>query len=219
MKFSFLVIYKYSLGTVGINTGYIKTQMTSSEKIDETYHKMLNGKDIGLYSIKWKGEWIKYDKDFVNNFGDLGRALPPEYIFTNEKILIQRTRRGMQRKLVCCYDDEKFYNLNRVSNVVVSNLSFSIKFIIGLLNSKLLDYYFNKVFNEYEVKPLHLSQLPIKIIDLPQQESIIVVVDKILSIKKQNPSADILGLETQIDQLVYQLYDLTEEEIKIIETT
>ncbi len=38
-----------------------------------------------------------------------------------------------------------------------------------------------------------------------------------MSTKKQNPSADTTDLENQIDQLVYQLYDLTEEEIKIIE--
>jgi adenine-specific DNA-methyltransferase len=203
--------------TVGINTGYIKTQMTSKEKIDESYHKMLNGKDIGLYSIKWKGDWIKYDKDFVNSFGNLGRALPPEYIFTNEKILVQRTRRGMQRKLVCCYDDEKFYNLNRVSNIVIHNSDFSLKFIIGLLNSKLLDYYFNKVFNEYEVKPIHLSQLPIKIISTSQQKSIITMVEKILETKRLNPLTDTTDLEAEIDQLVYQLYELTEEEISTIE--
>ena len=43
------------------------------------------------------------------------------------------------------------------------------------------------------------------------------LVNEILSIKKQNHSANITALEPQIDQLVYQLYDLTEEEIKIIE--
>ncbi|GAB4348258.1 MAG: hypothetical protein OHK0038_27770 [Flammeovirgaceae bacterium] len=38
-----------------------------------------------------------------------------------------------------------------------------------------------------------------------------------INLKSQNPSADTTALETQIDQMVYQLYDLTEEEIKIIE--
>jgi len=43
------------------------------------------------------------------------------------------------------------------------------------------------------------------------------LVDNILQIKKQNPTADATALESQIDQLVYQLYDLSEEEIKIVE--
>ena len=45
------------------------------------------------------------------------------------------------------------------------------------------------------------------------------LVDQILSAKKQNPEADTSHLEKQIDQLVYKLYNLTEEEIKIIESS
>jgi len=141
--------------TVGINTGYIKNELTAKEQIDATYHKMLSGRDIGVNSVNWKGEWIKYDKDFVDSFGDKGRTLPPEFIFTNEKILVQRTRRGLKRKLVCYFDTEKFYNLNRLSNIVLTDESFSLKYIHALLNSSLMDYYFNAVFNEYEVKPVH----------------------------------------------------------------
>jgi hypothetical protein len=43
------------------------------------------------------------------------------------------------------------------------------------------------------------------------------LIDQILSIKQQNPDDDASNLELKIDQLVYKLYDLTEEEIKIIE--
>ncbi|MCX8009893.1 MAG: hypothetical protein N3A61_01970, partial [Ignavibacteria bacterium] len=43
------------------------------------------------------------------------------------------------------------------------------------------------------------------------------LVDKILTTKKQNPQADTSSLEREIDQLVYKLYELTEEEIGIIE--
>lgn len=47
--------------------------------------------------------------------------------------------------------------------------------------------------------------------------SLELIVKQILEDKEQNPAADTTNLETQIDQLVYQLYELTEEEIKIIE--
>ena len=43
------------------------------------------------------------------------------------------------------------------------------------------------------------------------------LVDEILAIKKQSPTADTTTLESQIDQLVYELYGLTEEEIEIVE--
>ncbi len=171
--------------TVGINTGYIKNEMTSNSRIDSRYHKMLNGKHIGRNYVAWAGEWIMYDSDFVKSYGDRGRTLPPEYVFTSDKILVQRTRRGMVRKLVCYYDDEKFYNLNRLSNIVLENNEYNLKYIYALMNSLLLDFYFNKVFNEYEVKPLHLSKLPIKKCKISIQTQFSVKADLILNSNKQ----------------------------------
>ena len=147
--------------TVGINTGYIKDELTSAHKKDNRYHKMLNGKDISRYGVQWGKEYIMYDAIFVKSKGKKGRALPPEYIFKSDKILIQRTRRGMKRKLVCFLDKKGFYNLNRLSNIVLTNEDYSLDNLYPLLNSKLLDFYFNVYFNEYEVKPLHLGRLPI----------------------------------------------------------
>jgi hypothetical protein len=44
-----------------------------------------------------------------------------------------------------------------------------------------------------------------------------MLVDKILEAKKENPQADTIELEREIDNLVYRLYDLTEDEIKLVE--
>jgi adenine-specific DNA-methyltransferase len=51
----------------------------------------------------------------------------------------------------------------------------------------------------------------------PIADQIVTLVDQILSAKKQNPEADTSKLEKEIDELVYKLYNLNEEEIKIIE--
>ncbi|MBP6049868.1 MAG: N-6 DNA methylase, partial [Chitinophagales bacterium] len=166
--------------TVGINTGYIKSELTSNFKIDARFHKMLNGKDISRNYVEWNNEWIMYDTDFVKSKGELGRALPPEYIFLENKILVQRTRRGMKRKLVCYFDTEKYYNLNRLSNIVLKSKEYDLKYIYILLNSQLLDYYFNIYFNEYEVKPAHLSKLPIKQISLSEQQPFIEKAETML---------------------------------------
>jgi hypothetical protein len=162
MKLNSVALGKICYCTVGINTGYIKTDLTSSTKINDRYHKVLSGKDIGRNKVSWEGEYIMYDSDFVKSRGDKGRALPPEYIFTKDKILVQRTRRGMKRKLVGYLDKEKYYNLNRLSNVVLIDSQYSLDILCPVINSKLLDFYFNIYFNEYEVKPLHLGQLPMK---------------------------------------------------------
>jgi adenine-specific DNA-methyltransferase len=121
----------------------------------------------------------------------------------------------MKRKLVCFFDDMGFYNLNRLSNIVIDNKEFDLKYVHALLNSQLLDFYFNTVFNEYEVKPIHLGQLPIKVSN--NSTALSSLVNQILDLKKADPKADTSALEAQIDQLVYALYGLTDEEIAIVE--
>ena len=70
-----------------------------------------------------------------------------------------------------------------------------------------------------EVKKENLSKLPINTKNNKIEEKIISLVDQILTNKSQNPSADTSPLESQIDKLVYQLYDLSEEEIAIVEAS
>jgi hypothetical protein len=198
--------------TVGINTGYIKSLITSDKKIDTRYHKMLNGKDIGRNNVNWGNEWIMYDPEFVKSCGDKGRSLPPEYIFQNEKILVQRTRRGMDRKLICYYDTEKYYNLNRLSNIVIKNEAYDLKYIYIVLNSSLLDFYFNVAFNEYEVKPVHLSLLPIKNISPKDQKPFIRLSDIMLSKNKelqeiQKEFTTLLVSDFKIEKLTEKLED------------
>jgi hypothetical protein len=69
-----------------------------------------------------------------------------------------------------------------------------------------------------QVKRGHLEILPIPNSDLATFEKIEKLVEQILDLKQADNSADTAEVENQIDQLVYQLYKLTEEEIKIIET-
>lgn len=115
--------------TVGINTGYIRSELLAPTKLDERYHPVLNRRDIERHRCDWSGEWIMYDPEYVKSRGKRGRTLPPERIFSSTKILLQRTRRGLKRKLVACLDTHGYYNLNRASNVVVEDEKYgSIEF-------------------------------------------------------------------------------------------
>jgi type II restriction/modification system DNA methylase subunit YeeA len=64
-----------------------------------------------------------------------------------------------------------------------------------------------------------MKSLPIKDVSLDEQSPLITVVDKIHKKLKTDINANVSDLEKQIDELVYKLYDLTEEEIAIIENS
>ncbi len=94
------------------------------------------------------------------------------------------------------------------------------KFLVGLLNSRLLDWLFRKTSTNNHVNLYELETLPIPQItksNQPTADKIIALVDKILALKEKDPKANTKKLEKEIDALVYQLYNLTDEEIKIIE--
>ncbi|WRA01714.1 Eco57I restriction-modification methylase domain-containing protein [Helicobacter pylori] len=94
------------------------------------------------------------------------------------------------------------------------------KFLVGLLNSRLLDWLFRKTSTNNHVNLYELETLPIPQItksNKPTADKIIALVDKILVLKEEDPKANTQRLEKEIDALVYQLYHLTDEEIKIIE--
>ncbi|MCQ2921057.1 Eco57I restriction-modification methylase domain-containing protein [Helicobacter pylori] len=94
------------------------------------------------------------------------------------------------------------------------------KFLVGLLNSRLLDWLFRKTSTNNHVNLYELETLPIPKITEKNQELADKITDcaeRILKSKEEDPKANTQGLEKEIDALVYQLYHLTDEEIKIIE--
>jgi len=113
------------------------------------------------------------------------------------------------------------------NNTVYMVSSRTPRYFAGILNSRVIKWYFSKIATDLgekgrrffkifvEVMPL----IPITPANQPIVQQIEALVDKILAEKKQNPQADTKEYEHQIDQLVYKLYDLTPEEIKIVENS
>ncbi len=62
-----------------------------------------------------------------------------------------------------------------------------------------------------------LSEIPIKRISLAEQKPFVELVDRILEAKRGDHQGDTTNLERQVDQLVYELYDLTDDEIAVVE--
>ena len=68
-----------------------------------------------------------------------------------------------------------------------------------------------------KAKIFHYYELPVKICNQSQQKAIIDEVEKVMTAKELLSSAETYAMESEIDRLVYQLYGLTEDEIKIVE--
>ena len=121
-------------------------------------------------------------------------------------------------------NNEKLYHTTKVySWVKKGDTKESYEFLLAIANSKLL-WWFLKITGDtlqgdartFKTNYLNSFPLPDKVSE-EMENKISEKVKQVMNIKKQNPSADTTDLENQIDQLVYQLYGLTEDEIKIVE--
>jgi very-short-patch-repair endonuclease len=195
--------------TRGIEFGS-NSDLISRTQINQSL-PIIVGSSIGKYCIK---EIIGYA---VHN-ADEPAIFKPISIFTQPRILVQRIRNlSLKDRIIATFCDEELLCTNTL-RILISrpNNEISLKCITGILNSKLINYYFGKNFNNKDIYGYQLAQIPI-CSNNEIENKIEQIVTEIINLKQQNPSADATELENQIDQLVYQLYGLTEEEIKIIE--
>lgn len=120
-------------------------------------------------------------------------------------------------------DRGDFLGTTTVYSIILNDIhNLKLEYVLGVLNSKLLNFYHkNNTIPQaggfYRYQAIFINDLPIKEASILAQQPIITLVNHILETKQVNPQSDTSALEVQIDQLVYELYGLTPEEIDIIE--
>ncbi len=218
----------------GIKTSNDKKFISKIKKNDE-YKKVYRGRNIKAYSLNWEGEYIWYRPDLMKKkVGCLPHT--KEFFEIPEKLITQRVNSSM--KLLVAYDNQKNYFLDttNVSRYESWNKNYSLKFICGLLNSKLINYWYCKKYKMPTIGLYELHSIPIKTIDFDnpqekaQHDKMVKLVEQMLEAQKEahnteNKTAEQIKfakqrcdlLDKQIDALVYELYGLTDEEIKIVE--
>ena len=115
-----------------------------------------------------------------------------------------------------------FDTKNMYSNDKTTIISKDDKYLLGILNSKLSDFFIFNISNTkrggyYEYKPMYVEKIPIVEPSDEDRKQIESFVEQILTAQKANPKADTSEIEKEIDQLVYDLYGLSDEEIGIVE--
>lgn len=188
----------------------------SDTKLDNSYVPLVSGKNIHNYFVNNESpkEYLKY--------GPWLGAPREKRFFTSPKIIIRQIL-GEKQKIIAAYSEkDHFFTQIGFSLISKHNDKKELKFLLGLLNSKVMSFYhMNKFLDKQKVtfqKILiaNAKKFPIPAVTPAQQKPIIDLVDSILAEKKKDPSADTSKLEEEIDKLVYDLYDLLPEEIAIV---
>jgi adenine-specific DNA-methyltransferase len=127
-----------------------------------------------------------------------------------------------KENIFCLDESTDFIGLTNTTAIFGNNPNIDLKYLLALLNSKLLNFRYKSIGKQtgsgvYEYFENQISRLPIPEIDVKHQQTFIELIDQILLLKKADPKTNTTALEKQIDEMVYKLYNLTDEEIAIVE--
>lgn len=199
----------------------------SENQIDETWKPLLVGSNVDRYFIDYQNiQYIKYGKNLMYP--------SDESLITSRKILLRQTSDVLR----ACLDENKYYPQNSI--FIIHSDVVDLKYLVGLLNSKLFQFLYKlgnpqqgKIFAE--IKPSVIKSFPIKTLDnlsgehIKHYNDVTQIVDNIIEINKKRLSAKSESdksnyskqfdlLNNSIDMIIYKLYNLTDEEIKLIES-
>jgi adenine-specific DNA-methyltransferase len=168
------------------------------EKVFENFLILLINSSLFYFWCRVYGDGRHLNRDILGCFPLLSKEKILQY-----NLLLEKMKQRFMSKLFSVFDKE---HKRFTSSVIKSE--------IDLLDLIICRYLYNLNYIElvhilnydFEVRGGNKLEEPFK-----------SLIDKILEIQKQDPKADITEYEKQIDQLVYKLYNLTEDEIKIIE--
>ena len=170
-------------------------------------YSFLTGSNVEKYCYKT----VSYiEQDVVDEFQK------DALFYKGKRLLIRET--GSYLTIVYL-DEDIFCNRSLYSTIIKDN-SFNVQYVVGILNSKLIQYYYQQKFKAEtdlfpKIRIKQAKQLPIPTASLELQSAIADLVDKIINAKKIGLSTE--KIEREIDKIVYDLFGLTEEEIRVVE--
>ena len=198
---------------------YLGIQIISREQsldkdIHNNWYKIIHGGNIQRYHTENDFEYFNFRKEFIKSGGDIN-------VYKQKTVIVPQCR----NHLVASLRDE---------DVLASNTAFSIYpksdnrytpfLLLALLNSTFLCYYWDNILSEHKdlfpkINKHQLIQLPIPVLDSKSIlcDKIEKISEEIFKQKQNNIKANIDSLEYEINQHIYQLYELTDEEIAIVE--
>jgi len=188
---------------------------------------VIDGREIKRYEMAWAGNYLEYDVEKIHS------CKRRDIFEVGEKLFFRRVGEG----LIATYDDKQFFALNTLVVLTTKTPKIkSLKSMLGWFNSRCVDWYFTtflksskRTFSEIQARQVAQLPFPKKLLeDGVASSKIDGAVDTMLALHKrlsaeQTPSKreqiqrEIDAIDRQIDQLVYQLYGLTDDEIRIVE--
>lgn len=182
----------------------------AQKKLSNEYRRYLDGENVSRYKLTWNGEWVKYGNH-------MARMRNPE-IFNQPRILVRQIPSNKTYSIEAVLIDGDY--ISDVNSHVVTNIKVNPNYLLGVINSKIISIWFllkydkfqRRVFPQFKIG--EMSEFPIPNATEQQQEEIAHLVQSLMSemLKNDKDNSKVELLNISIDELVMDLFGLTEEE-------
>ena len=202
----------------GIHSGNIRAKLFVSSKQGASCRPLIFGRDeIRPFGIIWGGGYVCYSEDIIDKVrGEYANLSRKEY-FTNPKIFVRRTG-----DFVMAAVDRNGYFASNNLFVCVPIEECDLDYVTAILNSRLITWYFRSIQPRVgrlfaELKIVHLNTFPIRVVRDVRAKQLAGLSKFIKAKVEKDPRCDVVQQQQQINQLVYDIYDLTDKDIELVE--
>ena len=180
------------------------------EKLDDSYRPYLDGENVSRYKLTWNGEYIKYGANLA--------APRDKKYFETPRILVRQIPSKSTYAVEAVYTNSDF--INDLNSMVITDIQVNPFYLLGVLNSRLISLWFFMKFDKFQrrlfpqFKVNELGDFPIPDATDSQQEEVAQLVEQLIEEMKKDSleTKKITQLNLKIDDLVMDLFGLTEEE-------
>jgi len=171
----------------GVRSKIGQKNIYSREKNGDTWKRgLISGSEIGRYSLEYDGHFINIEPKLLWSGG-----WDPDVVL-KDKIIMRQTGDS----IYATFDDNRYYHLNNCHSIVLTDESYDLKYILSLLNSKLMNHYYHlislelgRVMAQTDIETI--EQLPIRAIDFANlsekaiHDELVELVDRMIALNKQ----------------------------------
>ena len=192
--------------------------------------KVLRGDDIQRYTIRGCKFYDPNSKEIQEYKKTIDRFKTPHIVAQR---IVAHIRDHI--KITAAFDEEGLFSFNTVTNIFVKDKTYSHEFILALLNSNVVQYYTYKFIYSNAIRSMdfykaYAQNIPLPKPNLSDQEKVSKLTRRLISNiniyskskEKQTDSVNELDkaiqeIQTEINEIIYYMYHITEEEKKVIE--
>lgn len=185
---------------LGIVTGGNKKHLSESKSLEHP-DPIIVGSDISGYRINFSGHHFKYDPEVLQ------QVAPRELYLSPEKIVY----RFIGKKLTFALDRNSYYTLNNVNSFIPYLETHSPELLLAVLNSRVIQYYYENNFFTVKVLRGNIERLPIKNFTKADAEKIEPLVRNLM--ESDTPSPD---ERENIEDIIFHAYGIKDREAAMI---